>query len=66
MSSVNEILNGNPYGLRVMTAKDVRMMKKRVLSHDFSANGDKLPKESFISKFTRHLGNSIAKQREKE
>ena len=66
MSSVNEILNGNPYGLRVMTPKDLRLMKKSVLSHDFSANGDKPIKEPLISKIARHLGKTIAKQEEKE
>ena len=63
MSSVNEILNGNPYGLRCMTPKDVRKMKQRVLSHDFSKNGDPPPKEPLISKIARHLGKTIAQER---
>ena len=65
MSSPDEILNGNPYGLRCMTPKDVRIMKKRVLDHDFSANGDKPKEESLISKIARHLGKTIAKQKER-
>lgn len=66
MSSPNEILNGNPYGLRVMTPKDVRMMRKKVFGHDFSPNAEKPRKEKLISKIARHLGKTISKEKTKE
>ena len=60
MSDVNELLGYNRYGLRYMTPRDMRKLRKRVASHDWSPNLKKA-KPTLISRIALHLAKTITK-----
>ena len=67
MALVHEYLGYNRFGLRYVTAREVRERKKRVLSHDFSQKADAQNQETKATEwFLAFLALTIASQKAKE